>query len=123
MKILSKKQWEKINQTIVDLQLDYNDVCEQLRLAEQQVSYLQDELRRANDIKKPIQNMATGGFVKGNSLFVEIEKQAKRGRKKKVESALFVEQKDGKYKLATEETIKNTKRGRKPRKEKEDGNK
>lgn len=54
MKILTKRQWEKINQTIVDLQLDYNDVCEQLRLAEQQVSYLQDELRRANDIKKPI---------------------------------------------------------------------
>lgn len=54
MKILTKRQWEKINQTIVDLQLDYNDVCEQLTLAEQQVSYLQDELRRANDIKKPI---------------------------------------------------------------------
>ncbi len=93
MKILSKKQWEKINQTIVDLQLDYNDVCEQLRLAEQQVSYLQDELRRANDIKKPA--------------------------KCKCEKALFVEQKDGQYKLATEETIKNAKRGRKPRKGKE----
>ena len=29
---------------IVDLQLDYNDKCEQLALAESQVKYLQEEL-------------------------------------------------------------------------------
>ena len=44
MKILSKKQWEKINDTVVNLQLDYNDKCEQLALAEAQVKYLQEEL-------------------------------------------------------------------------------
>ena len=94
MKILSKKQWEKINQTIVDLQLDYNDVCEQLRLAEQQVSYLQDELRRANDIKKPT--------------------------KCKCKGALFVENDDGQLELLVSDKQLKPKRGRKPRKEKED---
>jgi hypothetical protein len=109
MKIISNKKYKELQDLITGLQQDYNDLKdkqvdlqlelkymqEQKELAERQVKYFQDEFRRANDIKKPT--------------------------KCKCESALFVEQKDGQYKLATEETIKNAKRGRKPRKEKEDG--
>lgn len=54
MKILSKKKWEKMNQLVVNLQLDLNDTREQLKISEEQVEYLQNELRKANDIKKPM---------------------------------------------------------------------
>ena len=67
MKILTNKKYKEMQDLIVGLQQDYNDLKdkqidmqlelkymqEQKELAERQVAYLQDELRRANDIKKP----------------------------------------------------------------------
>lgn len=46
MKILSKKKWEKMNQLVVNLQLDLNDTREQLKISEEQVEYLQKELKK-----------------------------------------------------------------------------
>lgn len=52
MKILTKRQWEKINDTVVNLQLDYNDVCAQLKLAEKQVTYLQEQIKKMKEEKE-----------------------------------------------------------------------
>ena len=90
MKIISNKKYKEMQDLIVGLQQDYNDLKDkqvdlqlelrymqgQKELAEKQVEYLQNELRKANNIKKPILKLET-----------------------------------------------TTKRVRKPRKEKEDGNK
>ena len=53
MKIISKKEWEKINQTMVNLQLDYNDKIQENALLEEQVKYLQKALEneRQNNIE------------------------------------------------------------------------
>ena len=67
MKILTNKKYEKMEDLITTLQKDYNDLKdkqvdiqlelkymqEQKELAEKQVEYLQNELRKAKDIKKP----------------------------------------------------------------------
>lgn len=111
MKIISNRKYKEMQNLIVGLQQDYNDLKdkqvdmqlelkymhEQKELAEAQVLYLQSELRRANDIKKPT--------------------------KCKCESALFVENDDGQLELLTSDKQLKPKRGRKPRKEKEDGTK
>ena len=52
MKILTKRQWKKINDTVVNLQLDYNDVCAQLKLAEKQVTYLQEQIKKMKEEKE-----------------------------------------------------------------------
>lgn len=49
MKILSKKKYEKLQQCLVDLQMDINDAHEQMDLYLKQVAYLQDELNYANN--------------------------------------------------------------------------
>lgn len=112
MKILTNRKYKEMQDLIVGLQQDYNDLKdkqidmqlelkymqEQKELAERQVKYLQDELRRANDIKKPIK------IVK----VTPIQNMATSGAVKG--DNLFVEN-------------EKPKRGRKPRKEKEDGTK
>lgn len=84
MKIISNKKWNGLQDLITGLQQDYNDLKdkqidlqlelkymqEQKELAERQVEYLQNELRRANDIKKPI---------------LKLETTPKRGRKPRKE--------------------------------------
>jgi hypothetical protein len=109
MKIISNKKYKELQDLITGLQQDYNDLKdkqvdlqlelkymhEQKELAEKQVAYLQDELRRANDIKKPT--------------------------KCKCESALFAENDDGQLELLVSDKQLKPKRVRKPRKEKEDG--
>jgi capsule polysaccharide export protein KpsE/RkpR len=49
MKILSSKKYEKLQQCLVDLQMDINDAHEQMDLYLKQVAYLQDELNYANN--------------------------------------------------------------------------
>ena len=46
MKILSKKQWEKINNQIISLQIDYNCKCEQLEAAEEIIKTQNAELAK-----------------------------------------------------------------------------
>ena len=45
MKIMSKKQYEKLQQAMVDLQMDLNDAREDNKTLEAQVKYLQDQLK------------------------------------------------------------------------------
>ena len=45
MKIIKKREWEKINQTMVDLQMDLNDQMEQNKILEEQVKYLQNKVK------------------------------------------------------------------------------
>lgn len=108
MKILTNRKYKEMQDLITGLQQDYNDLKdkqvdlqlelkymqEQKEIAESQVKYLQDELRRANDIKKPT--------------------------KCKCKGALFVENDDGQLELLVSDKQLKPKRGRKPRKEKED---
>lgn len=49
MKILSSKKYEKLQQCLTDLQMDYADAKDQMDLYLKQVAYLQDELNYANN--------------------------------------------------------------------------
>lgn len=49
IKIMTKKKYEKLQQCLVDLQMDINDAHEQMELYLKQVAYLQDELNYANN--------------------------------------------------------------------------
>lgn len=49
IKIMTKKKYEKLQQCLVDLQMDINDAHEQMDLYLKQVAYLQDELNYANN--------------------------------------------------------------------------
>jgi len=49
MKILSKKKYEKLQDCLAELQMDYADAKEQLNLYNEQVAYLQDKLNCANN--------------------------------------------------------------------------
>ena len=44
MKIISNKKWDKMNDMVVNLQLDLNDMRQQKELAEEQVKYLLNEI-------------------------------------------------------------------------------
>lgn len=46
MKILSKKQWEKIEKQLTTLQIDYNCKCEQLEVAEEIIKTQNAELAK-----------------------------------------------------------------------------
>ena len=46
---MTKKKYEKLQQCLVDLQMDLNDYREQMDLYLKQVAYLQDELNYANN--------------------------------------------------------------------------
>lgn len=54
MKILSKKKWEKMNDLVVDLQLDLIDMREQKKIAEAQVEYLRKEIAKLIGGKKDV---------------------------------------------------------------------
>lgn len=45
MKILSKKKYEKLQQAMVNLQMDLNDAKEDNKTLEAQVKYLQDQVK------------------------------------------------------------------------------
>lgn len=49
MKIMSKKTYEKLQQCLTELQMDYTDAKDQIDLYNQQVAYLQDQLNFANN--------------------------------------------------------------------------
>ena len=54
MKIISNKKWEEMNDLVVNLQLDLNDMREQKELAEAQVKYLQEEIKKMKGEKKNV---------------------------------------------------------------------
>ena len=54
MKIIKKREWEKINQTMVDLQMDLNDQMEQNKILEEQVKYLQNRVELEIENNKKI---------------------------------------------------------------------
>ncbi len=85
MKILSKKRWNKLQDLVVGLQQDLNYTREQLEISEKQVTYLQNEIRRANDIKKPVLKSETTKTKKKLQTLENITNLTppKRGRKKK----------------------------------------
>lgn len=47
MKIMSKKTYEKLQQCLTELQMDYSDAKDQMDLYNNQVAYLQDEINLA----------------------------------------------------------------------------
>ena len=49
MKILSKKSYEKLQQCLTELQMDFTDTKEQLQIYDEQVVYLNEELRNCKD--------------------------------------------------------------------------
>ena len=51
MKIITKKQWENINQTVVDLQLELSTLKAENDTYFKQVAYLQDELKKLKSKK------------------------------------------------------------------------
>lgn len=67
MKILSKKQWENINQTVVDLQLELSTLkCENDTYFEQ-VSYLQNEITKLKKQKEKKEKVKDDGKEKKQS--------------------------------------------------------
>ena len=64
MKIISKKEWEKINQTMVNLQLDYNDLKIDNNLLEEQVKYLQKELENEKTASDAFSKVIEEYYVK-----------------------------------------------------------
>ena len=52
MKIISKKEWEKMDDLVVNLQLDLIDMRQQKELAEAQVEYLRNEIAKLKGEKK-----------------------------------------------------------------------
>ena len=52
MKIISKKEWEKMDDLVVNLQLDLIDMKQQKELAEAQVEYLRNEIAKLKGEKK-----------------------------------------------------------------------
>ena len=50
MKILKNKTYEKLQQCLTELQLDLNDKIDENKLLEEQVKYLQTQLKSSNDI-------------------------------------------------------------------------
>lgn len=57
MKILSKKQYEKLQQAMVNLQMDLNDAREDNKTLEAQVKYLQDTYKDYDDKNKEIKRL------------------------------------------------------------------
>lgn len=54
MKIISNKKWEEMDDLVVNLQLDLNDMRQQKELAEAQVKYLQEEIKKMKGEKKNV---------------------------------------------------------------------
>lgn len=52
MKIISKKEWKKMDDLVVNLQLDLIDMKQQKELAEAQVEYLRNEIAKLKGEKK-----------------------------------------------------------------------
>lgn len=91
MKILSKKNYEKLQQCLTNLQMDMNDANEQMDLYLKQVAYLQDQLNYTNnkleqleiiidDKNKEIKRLKT--LLTKNK--ISYKKENNNGRKKEV---------------------------------------
>lgn len=53
MKILSKKKYEKLQECLTELQMDYADAKDQMKIYDEQVNYLQNKLNTTlNDLEK-----------------------------------------------------------------------
>lgn len=53
MKILSKKKYNKLQECLTELQMDYADAKDQMKIYDEQVNYLQNKLNTTlNDLEK-----------------------------------------------------------------------
>ena len=68
MKIISGKRWEEMNQTLIDLQMDLNDMKGNNAILIEQRDYLKNELEN--------EKTASNGFSKViEEYYIKIEKQ------------------------------------------------
>lgn len=53
MKILSKKKYNKLQECLTELQMDYADAKDQMKIYDEQVNYLQNKINTTlNDLEK-----------------------------------------------------------------------